>query len=283
MSLIQCPECHHEAAIDAVACPNCGHPFHAVTPVPIIERKVIIAQPPPDEGRFPAWAFIPIGVLALVLLILVYVMMQKSDETANLNINVNAARRTSTEPVRETRTSTIPPTTTSQPVAAPVQTTTVPGTSTAPPVAPPADKGTVVLKASVLGTSGPARAASGARFYLLDKDLETVLSEARLTAIEGNTLIGSLGLSLVYPDRYGDFQRAAMRAISLHSKKTGTTNSTGEANLSGIEPNQYYLVGITRVGRGFALWDQPVAVVAGQNVMNLSPQSVTEVADPNGE
>ena len=270
----------HEVSVDAVACPGCGHPMHSA--VPVVERKVIIAQPIPRESGFPNWAFIPIGIAALILLIVVYAVFRQSDEQANTNINVNLARRTAAEPVRETRITTVPPSTTIQPVSVPGQTTTVPGTSTAPPVAPPPDKGTVVLNARVQGTSGGAQAARNAKFYLLDKDLEAILNEARLTPIEGNTLTGSLGLAMVYPDRYGDFQRSAMRALAIHIKHTGTTNSNGEASLSAVKPSEYYLFGITRVGRGFALWDQPVAVVAGQNVMNLSPQSITEVADPNG-
>jgi hypothetical protein len=127
-----------------------------------------------------------------------------------------------------------------------------------------------------------AQAARNAKFYLLDKDLETILSEARLQPIEGNTLTGSLGLAVVFPDRYGDFQRAAMRAIGGHVKYTGSTNGSGNANLTGVTPNEYYLFGITRVGRGFALWDSQVSVIAGQNVMNLSPQAVTEIPDMNG-
>jgi hypothetical protein len=116
----------------------------------------------------------------------------------------------------------------------------------------------------------------------LDKDVETILTEARLEPIEGNTLAGSLGLAIVYPDRYGDFQQRAMRAISAHAKYSGTTDGSGTANVGGIIPKEYYLFGITRVGKGFALWDSPVSVTPGQNVINLSPQSVTEIADTSG-
>ena len=117
---------------------------------------------------------------------------------------------------------------------------------------------------------------------MLDKDLETILSEARLEPIEGNTLTGSLGLAVVFPDRYGSFQRDAMRAIGGHVKYSGTTGGSGSANLAGVAPKEYYLFAITRIGRGFALWNSPVSVVPGQNVMNLSPQSVTEIPESAG-
>jgi len=116
----------------------------------------------------------------------------------------------------------------------------------------------------------------------LEEDVETVLRAARVEPIEGNTLAGSLGLAAVFPDRYGDFQRAAMRAIAAKAKYSGTTNGSGGANLAGVDPKGYYLFGIAKIGRGFALWNSPVSVIAGDNMLNLSPQSVTEVSDPNG-
>lgn len=279
MPLIHCPECATEISAAAISCPNCGRP----TQVPIVERKVVVT--PPRKDGFPTWAFIPIGISALVLLIVVFAVFRSSDDQGNLNVNVNAVgRRPASEPIRDTRTTTVPSTSTetvsipqSQP-APPSQTTTVPSTTTAAPVAPPPDKGVVVINAKVSPRSGPAQPVRGAKFYLLDKDLEAVLSEARVEPIEGNSLSASLGLAAVYPDRYGDFQRAAMRAISGHVKYSGTTNASGAANLNGVTPREYYLFAITRVGRGFALWDSSVSVIAGDNVVNLSPQSVTEIA-----
>ena len=280
MSLIHCPECGHETSLNAVACPNCGRPLHAP---PAVERKVFVA--PPREGGFPPWAFVPIGIVAFVLLSVFFLMFSKSDD-GNTNVRVNTAGRTTTsEPVRDTRVSTVPSSETQpvsvpgQQISVPGQTTTVPGTTTAPPNVPPSDKGTVVINAQVAPSKGSPQAARGTKFYLLDKDLETILNEARLEPIEGNSLTGSLGLAVVYPDRYGDFQRAAMRAVASHVKYSGTTSGTGSANLSGVVPNQYYLFGISRVGRGFALWDSSVSVIAGENVMNLSPQSITEIPE----
>lgn len=279
MSLVHCPECGHEISGNAIACPNCGRPIS--TP-PVIERKVIVAAPP-RERQFPPWALIPIGLLGVILLMVMYMVYRQSDETANMNVNVNGSRRTTSVPETRTdsRTATVPPGE-SAPVTGPAQTTTVPGTTTAPPTAPPPDKGTVVLNARISSPRSGAQAARGTKFYLLDRDLETILSEARVEPIEGNTLTGSLGLATVFPDRYSDFQHAAMRAIAGHAKYSGTTSSSGSAGLSGVAPGEYYLFGITHVARGFALWNSPVSVIPGENIMNLSPQSVTEVAEPTG-
>jgi hypothetical protein len=304
MSLIYCPECGHEVSAAATACPNCAHPMAPVTvPVvePVAERRVVAARPVSREG-FPPWAFVPIGVGALLLLIFAFVMMRSSDD-ANTNVNVNmAARRangaginsstTSTVPSTEsqsvtvpgsTTTASIPPSSTMPPASMPSSSTTVPG-STGQVTAPPSDKGSVVIKAQVMmpRASSPS-AVRSTKFYLLDKDLESILSDARLEPIEGNTLAGSMGLAAVFPDRYGDFQRRAMRALAAHIKYSGTTDSGGNANLANVTPREYYLFGITRVGKGFAMWDSQVSVVNGENILNLSPQAVTEIRDdPSG-
>ena len=123
---------------------------------------------------------------------------------------------------------------------------------------------------------GAPRPARAAKFYLLDKDLEIILSDAALEPIEGQTLANSFGLSMMYPDRYGDFYRQALTAIRRHVKYSGTTDGSGRAQLANIEPDSYYLFGITRAGRGFALWSNPVSIQAGDNVLNLSPQQITE-------
>jgi hypothetical protein len=136
-----------------------------------------------------------------------------------------------------------------------------------------------VIKAQFATSRGQAQPAKGVKFYLLDKDIETILSNAGVTPIEGNSLTGSLGLAAVFPDRYSDFQRSAMRAIGAHAKYSGSTDGSGTANLNGIKPSEYYLFSIARSGRGFAIWDSPVSIVPGQNMLDLSPQAITEVPD----
>lgn len=291
MSLVYCPECSHEVSTTATACPNCGRPIQHP---PVVDRKVVVATPMRRESGVPPWAFVAIGVAGIVLLFIIYFAFRSSDEQANTNINVNVAgRRTTDIPSRDSTAVTVPPSSDSQTVTVPgsqttVQqppssTTTIPGTTTTAPIAPPPDKGTVVINAKLSPARGGApQAARSAKFYLLDKDLETILSEARLDPIEGNSLTGSLGLAVVFPDRYGDFWRSAMRAINSHVKYSGTTGGSGAANLAGIVPKEYYLFGITKVGRGFALWNSPVSVIAGENILNLSPQSVTEIPDASG-
>jgi hypothetical protein len=117
---------------------------------------------------------------------------------------------------------------------------------------------------------------------LLDKDLETILGEAHVEPVEGNTVAASYGLAVVFPDRFVDFQQAAMRAIARHAKYSGTTDGSGKAALKDVKPDEYYLFAIIRSGRGFAMWDAPVSVINGDNLLNLSPQTVIEIDAPAG-
>lgn len=278
MSLIYCPECGHEISANAIACPNCGRP---ISP-PVVEKKFVVVPPTQRESGIPSWVFIPIAIVGLLVLVVLYFAMHQTDETANTNINVRTARRDLPEPTRETRTTTIPSTEGQTVTLPPNQTTTIPETSTAAPIAPPPDKGTVTINARVAPKMGSPMAARRTRFYFLDKDIEAILTESKVEPIEGNDLMSSLGLAVVFPDRYGDFMRSAMRAVLSHSKYSGTTDVGGAASLSGIAPKDYYLFGITKVGRGFALWNAPVSVIAGQNNLDLSPQSVVEIRDATG-
>jgi hypothetical protein len=40
----------------------------------------------------------------------------------------------------------------------------------------------------------------------------------------------------------------------------------------------YYLFAVTNSGGGFALWNSPVTIQPGSNVLNLTPQPLTDVS-----
>ena len=282
MSLIYCPECGHEISQSAVACPSCGRPINA--PTPTIDRVVVTKQPRINEG-FPPWAFVPLAVVGIGLVILVFYAMSRNNDTAgsNLNVNVSTQRASSSRTERpiDTQTTTIPSGSTTVTTAPPAasQSTTVAGSQTSIPA--DATKGRVVIDAKVAGRTGQPQAVRNEKFYLLDKDLDSILSEARLEPLEGHSLSDSFGLSVVFPDRYSEFHRDALAAIKDHIKYSGTTDGSGRAQLGGIEPNSYYLFGITKTGGGFALWSNPVSIRTGENMLNLSPQRITEMSSPS--
>lgn len=285
MSLIYCPECGHEISNSAVACPNCGRPINAT---PVVERKVVTGVVRRRDG-FPTWGYFVIGTLGLLLLfILLVATRNSSDDEANQQLRVNAnLQRVGNREVVSSAPSAVTevPSSSSAPVAVPMPsapgyTTTVPGSQTT--VAAPT-KGKVLIDAKLLTKNGQQQPVRNVRFYLLDKDLESLLTEANIEPIEGQTLTNSLGLSLMYPDRYGDFNREAMAVIKKHIKYAGQTDGSGKAELGSVDPNSYYIFGMTKAANGFAVWSAPVSVVTGDNILNLSPQRLTEVDMSSGE
>ncbi len=275
MSLVNCPECGHEVSTTAAGCPNCGRPF----PMPVTQQETVITR---DRESFPKWVFIPIGVLAVVLLIVFFAMLNRNnDDTANgVNVNISAKRAaTDNRPASRTETQvvTVPPATDTQTVTVPPSQTTT--TTTTVPNVPVDDKGTVVLDAKIATRTGSPQAVRNEKFYLLDKDLEIILSEADLEPINGQSLMNSFGLSVLYPERYGEFHRDALTAINRHVKYSALTDGSGKAQMKGIDPDGYYLFGVTRTGKGFAVWSSPVTINGGQNVLNLSPQRLTEIQE----
>jgi hypothetical protein len=280
MSLMYCPECGHEISNAAVACPNCGRPINAA---PVVERKVVTTHPRRDG--IPIWAIGVMGVLGVLLIFLLIAFWSRSGEDDGnraVRVNMNTAR----EPLanRQTvesapsSTMTIPPETGSAPISMPPSQTTVGGQQVAAP-----SKGTAVIQAKVVTRNNSQQPVRNQRFYLLDKDVESILSEAHVDPIEGQTLTDSLGLATLYPDRYSDFQQRALRAIKAHIKYAGTTDSAGKAQLSDIQPNSYYLFGVVKAGNGFAIWSSPVSIQAGENILDLTPQQITTIDQRSGE
>jgi hypothetical protein len=231
----------------------------------------------------PNWIFIPLGIIGAILVIVFFVFMSRNSEDSNSNLAVNVSTRRAANSERVT--SDVPASTVNVPPATDGQTVTVPGSqTTVPPSAVTPTKGRVVIDAKIATRTGSPVPVKNERFYLLDKDLETILSEARVEPIEGQSLMNSLGISVVYPDRFREFNRDALQAIKSHIKYAGTTDGSGKAELGGIEPNSYYLFAVTKSGRGFAIWSSPVSIIAGDNALNLTPQQVTEMeVSPNGE
>ncbi len=283
MSLIICPECAHEVSSSAAACTNCGHPFVK----PVVQRNVVVSEVPPPKNDFPKWIFIPLGILGILLLFILLAYMRNDDEDAR-NINVRVA---SQQPANSLNTNVrtdsppnqiiVPPSQTGQvvppssvPVAPPSSITTVaPPTETTIP-----DKGTVNLEAKVASRNGGTQPVRAERFYLLDKDLESVLSEANIDDETGQGLSNAFGLSVVYPDRYGDINKKALAAIGKHTVYKTQTDASGKAQMKGVKPDNYYLFGITKTRTGFAIWSSPVTIQAGDNSLVLPAAQMTEIS-----
>lgn len=281
MSLIICPECSHEVSSEAVACPNCGRPL--AVPAPVVQRRVVVADTTTDD--FPKWIFVPIVLLGVLLVFAVFAMTRNTEEDALRTTNVNVSVPQRQTETRETTTRSVPQTQVEIPSSS--TTVTTPPTSVSQTVPPStkteivnvsSNKGQVEINAKVSTRNGSIQTVKNEKFYLLDEDLESILDDADLKPIEGQTLTNSLGLAILYPERYGDFRRDALNAINKHVKYNATTDGSGKAAMKDIKPDSYYLFGITKSGGGFAVWSSPITIVEGENKLNLSPASLNEIS-----
>ena len=296
MSLILCPECGHDVSTTATTCPNCAYSF--VTPN--VPKNIIVANSPTEERGVPTWAYALMGLVGVLLIFAVFIFISRSrdEDLANKNINLSVANKgkETVTPRPPTQTINVPTATDSQPVSIPSTSapassmpstvTTVPASTTkTTTIVPsqPTDKGTVIIDAKISNAKGTIQNVRAEKFYLLDESLDSILSKANLESIDGQSLINSFGLSVLYPSRYADFNRDALNAIKSHIKYNVLTDSNGKAQLKDVKPNSYYLFGVTKSGNAFAVWDSPVTIQTGENILSLSPQRLTEVENNSDE
>ena len=289
MSLTICPECGHEVSTTAAACPNCGHQFVPPVVKPAVQRNVVVSEIPRERDGFPPWGFIPLGVLALGLILLFFYLFKSNDNSSN--INVNLAARTSPVETRETtvRSDTqpnqvvVPPSSEPQqvivpPAAPPPMSSSDTTVTTVPPETIAPDKGTVNIEAKIATKSGTIQPVQKEKFYLLDKDLQSILSDANIQDETGQGLNTAFGLSVVYPDKYKETNKKALDAINKHVKYDVLTDASGKAQMKDVKPDSYYLFGITKTRNGYAIWSSPVSIQAGDNKLVLDPVRMTEIA-----
>ncbi len=265
MSPLHCPKCGRDRSQNARTCPNCGCQA-------IDSSSVTIPENGRADGGFPGWTLLPIGMLAVILLMLVFVLVKRNEE-----INASQVATLDVSANQETIT-----TRTSEPIAIKALPIPISAPPMQPAVAETRNKGKVALVPKVSSRNGSARVVRNEKFYLLDQEVEAILSAAGVKPIDGHSLKDSLGMSIVFPDRYRDFNHAALDAIQKHIKYSGKTDGFGKAQLNGIEPNGYFLFGMTRSGQSFSVWNSPVSVQVGENILNLAPQTLTEIQDSAG-
>lgn len=290
MSLIICPDCGQEVSTSAVACQNCGRPISD----PTIERNVVVTEVmPPAREEFPKWAFIPIALLGVILLFILFYAMRENEDTANTNVNVSLANRRPTDNTRDTTTVRNEPNQINVPASDAPSTINVPQTQTqtqpqsqtqSTTTTIPSetttvvnDKGTVSFEAKVMVKTGGTQAVKNEKFYLLKKDLESILDDSGIEDETGQGLKNAFALSVLYPERYRETNQKGLAEIKKNIVYSTMTGADGKAQLKDIKPDSYYLFGITKTRNGFAIWSSQITINAGQNLLNLSPAQMTEV------
>lgn len=281
--MINCPECGKEVSNTAVACPNCGHPL---APPTLEERTVIREVPPPviERDAFPKWIFVPLAILGALLIFLLFALFrQEEDNKSNINVDISAKRPTSINSDTTTRSEpnqiNVPPSSSDPTISTAPQTSSDTSITQVPAEVEKTDRGTLSIEAKVSDRTGATKPVKAEKFYLLDEDLESILSDANIKPVNGQTLRNSFGLSVLYPDRYGDINKKALDEINKHIKYDVLTDSGGKAQMKDIKPDSYYLFAITKTAKGFAIWSSRIVINPGQNILNLSPERMTEVQE----
>ncbi|MEP6924472.1 MAG: zinc-ribbon domain-containing protein [Pyrinomonadaceae bacterium] len=297
MSIILCPECRSEVSAQAVTCPKCGYPLAiepdtviitptpppVVEPLPVVVREVITEE----KSNFPAWALVPIALALVVVIFGLIWMMNRNQTDANDNANV---RITAAANSRTTRTAEQIPSTVNPPAGSTVvvPSTTNPSTgdypSSVPPTVPtnlppagsetvvtnpaPPDKGNLMLTATVLTSKGTKLPVKAEKFYLLSKDLETILSSANIEATEGS-YASTLGAVIADPNRKDELEKC-LAAINPYIVAKTLSDSTGNASFKNVKPDSYYLFGVHKTGNSASVWNTSVAVNPGENTIALN-------------
>jgi hypothetical protein len=253
---------------------------------PIPQREVIIQKVPRERG-FPAWAMALIVLAGAGLLFALFMLMRSGDDEANRNLNVRVGSerdtvnsRTNRVTQAESRSSEVTVPSTSVPSTQQSSEVTVPPSQstsittdnrTATGDTVPVGKSALTINAKISGASGREQPVQKETFYLLKKDLETILREADIDDEEGQGLVNAFGMSIVYPDRYADTRRKALAAISKQTVAKTLTDGQGKAKFPDVKPDSYYLFGITKTRDGFSVWNTPITLSEGQTNLNLEP------------
>lgn len=308
MSMIICPECRNEVSAQATTCPKCGYPLMiepdtviiTPTPPPVIEPAPIIVREvlTEEKSNFPAWALVPIALALVVVIFGLIWMMNRNQNDANDNANARIAASVNSRATRtaEQIPSTVnPPTTAGSTVVVPSTANPATGdySSSVPPTAPtnlppagsetvvtnpPSDKGNLLLTATVLTSKGIKQPVKAEKFYLLSKDLETILSNANIEATEGS-YASTLGAAIADPNRKDELQKC-LAAINPYIVARTLSDSTGNASFKNVKPDSYYLFGVHKTGNSASVWNTSVAVNPGENTIALNG-SVPAPAPPS--
>ncbi len=145
----------------------------------------------------------------------------------------------------------------------------------APPAAAPAaaaaqpqQSTTLSIEAGIIYKMGGNQPVARTEFMLLDQSLEAVLREGGVS--EGRTgVLSTYAFAVKYPEQFPGVAAAAQRAIKAHLVSSVSTDFAGKAQFTDLKPGSYYLAGLSSTRKGFAIWNVPIEVKAGQNSLFL--------------
>lgn len=130
-----------------------------------------------------------------------------------------------------------------------------------------AGTGVLSIQAGIVYKMGGSQAVARVPFFLLNKDLNAILSDAGLQPDRGMNLLETFAFATRYQSqsKYAQFYQAAMRAIQPHIVAQTVTGFDGVGQFPAVAAGVYYVMGYTQTRGGFALWNVSVGVPTGQS------------------
>ena len=142
------------------------------------------------------------------------------------------------------------------------------------------DQGTLRVAAKVPLPDGSQRPAFASEFFLTTRQLEDLLTEAIPYPSAANDVRQLIRLWAESEKRAGGKGvKLALNVKSVLIKAQVSkvlTDFKGEAELAGLKPDDYYLIGIDKDDETgiVTIWSKPIAVGRGENLVELSLQDV---------
>jgi hypothetical protein len=131
----------------------------------------------------------------------------------------------------------------------------------------PADVGVLSIQVGIVYKMGGSQAVARVPFFLLNKDLNAILSDAGLSPDRGMNLLQTFAFATRYQSqsKYAQFYQVAMRAVQPHVVAQTMTGFDGVGQFPAVSAGVYYVMGYTQTRGGFALWNVSVGVPTGQS------------------
>ena len=129
------------------------------------------------------------------------------------------------------------------------------------------------MTAEVQFLNNRKRPAGFTEFFLVNKSLDQILSEAglKLPVNEGIESYAELWARSVQRGyRFPGIAASIRNALASESLMRIKTNSIGEASVSKIKAGNYYIVGASTLGQVGVVWSKSVDLVDGRNNIGLS-------------
>lgn len=153
----------------------------------------------------------------------------------------------------------------------------------------PATQSVLSMRATVSLKPGYPQAVARTTFYLVDNSLGTILKTAGLS-IKGRNGQNKLaqteddyaiwfgfGANNLRMMPIGDFYEKAMATLQPHILQTVITDFDGKARFAPVKTGDYFLLGVARTPKGFAVWQLRAPLHAAASNLILTERNAVVV------